>query len=144
MGRGRKTCPDCGEVTGVRTFQCSECGHRFKAKGNPKKAVQDWTELKEGVRVKSLQGRGPYFMDKSKGRIPMGYYGDFIIKDVKDDGLVAVATSGDERGQFVFIYMGPEKVSKHTGLNMEPHYLEYSDKKDHPGWKKVAKKVGKL
>jgi hypothetical protein len=144
MGRGRKECPDCGLITGVRTFACAECGHRFKSKGNPKKAVDKWQDLIPGTRIKSLQGRGPYYLNKNGERVPMGYYGDFIVRDIHTYGVGAIATKGDEQGSYVHIYMGGEGHDVFgTGTNIyyESHKLEYSDKKDHPGWIAVKKKI---
>ena len=51
MSKGRKTCPECGEINGVRTYYCKECEYAFPMKKRPKtvrRKVKDWRLLESG------------------------------------------------------------------------------------------------
>ncbi len=56
MARGKKTCPECENAVGVRTYQC-ECGYKFPIK---KKTVKKHNTKRRGIkecpRCSTLQG----------------------------------------------------------------------------------------
>ena len=72
MPKGSKKCPDCGELTGVRTKLCS-CGHKFffrpSLKRKREKYVKDWKELEKGDQIRTVQGTGSYYICKNGEKI---------------------------------------------------------------------------
>src|SRR3954454_8720942 len=59
-GQGKKQCPECGEVVGVRTKECPKCKHQFEIKTASKsKAKSNGVDLeKEALRFAFLSAGG--------------------------------------------------------------------------------------
>jgi len=112
MGKGSKTCEDCGGSCGPRTKICPHCQSRFTFKPKSKNQVRtskvpfDWRDLKRGVRIKAVQTYGQYS-------------GIFKVHRVHDDGIVVHGQDG-----YCFLYMGEDGISPTTGQWREPHKLE--------------------
>jgi hypothetical protein len=132
LKRGQKKCDGCGVIVGARTKQCKDCGHKFvirKGRGTTGKKYQiaDWKDLRKGDRIRHKQGSGPYFVDYDGERhysTPRGTY-QVMNLDLQGKGIVAWGPYGAE-----YLYMGPEKQSKHLkSYYNSPHRITYS--KDH-------------
>lgn len=121
MGRGHKTCKDCGATTGPRAHNCPACGKAFTFK-NDTVAVDktfNWRHLENGDLIKVVSGSGPYY-DGEEERIPMGYHGIFRVKYVDDKGIHAYPVKARESGH-CYIYMGDEVKESIGGLVQKPH-----------------------
>lgn len=137
MPKGKKTCPNCGELSGPRAYVCKNCNHVFSFKITNKekrtlKVVRDfnWTDLEKGDKIKV--GGGPYFLHDGE-LIPMGYRGKFIVEKVDDKGIQAWGI--DKNAGFAHIYMGPDHQSSETGVYKTRHKilkLKRKDAKDSP------------
>jgi hypothetical protein len=54
VGKGRKTCPECGEVLGARAGECKKCHHKFPVKT---KAPKGGLDIRQQItKVKELGG----------------------------------------------------------------------------------------
>jgi len=137
MGRGQKTCPDCGNTTGPRTYQCSNCQHKFTFKPaglrtQIGKDIKDWRELENGEIIRVVQGTGPVWRshDEELEEQSMGYAGLFRVVQVIDDGILAHSLKSSDAGR-VMIYMGEEERSKvDPRLLKRPHKLRKATKKE--------------
>ena len=60
--RGQKICENCGEVNGVRAYECKKCEYPFKMKKGrrtpKKKQVEDHTTLSKGDVIRVVGGSG--------------------------------------------------------------------------------------
>ena len=128
MGRGQKTCKQCGAQTGPRSYKCPDCGYSFNVqkgitKRNRKRKGEkvNWRELQSGDFIRVLTGSGPYWPLPDGEREPMGYYGVFKVMHVHEDGLGCYPADKKNSG-FCFIYMGEKKKSK-IGTTMVPHKI---------------------
>ncbi len=128
MGRGQKTCKQCGTQTGPRSYNCPECGYSFNVqkgitkRNRKRRGVQvNWRELQPGDFIRVLAGSGPYWPLPDGEREPMGYYGVFKVAHVHEDGLGCYPADKKNSG-FCFIYMGEKKQSK-VGTTMVPHKI---------------------
>ena len=65
--RGQKICENCGEVNGVRAYECKVCEYPFKMKRGrrtpKKKQVEDHTTLSKGDVIRVVGGSGSYHTD---------------------------------------------------------------------------------
>lgn len=107
-----KKCPGCNNEVGRKVRTC-DCGHKFTfQKLSRFEEIKDWKNIKPGTTIILRKGsKGPYYIGE-KGKIPMGYRGQFHIKNVETNGLVGYSqTSG-----FAFIYMGPNEYIEDTGI----------------------------
>lgn len=129
MPKGKKTCDNCGNLTGPRSFACPKCGHKFAftLKTKEQKATKiikhiDWRELQRGDKIK-VSG-GPYYMHHEEF-IPMGYRGKFTVDSVDDSGIKAVS----EHGWFCHIYMGGDYLNDETKLFKTGHKISKLQKR---------------
>jgi hypothetical protein len=127
-----KTCPKCNKKSGVRSFFC-ECGHEFIYKDKDKenkaakpKAIKnrvkklvpiDWRQLKVGEKVKVIKGSGPYRFNNGGERTSFGHSGEYFIKEIREDGLLAT-----QKGMTHFIYMGEDRTMD-TGTILTAHKI---------------------
>ena len=112
MGRGKKQCLKCKQTWGPRKKICT-CGYDFNVqKGASKlnyKEIEDWTVLKRGDIIKSIQGHGPYY-DLGEGKTEsFGYHGFFKVNRVLKEGLGVYPFNNNEtESGFCFLYMGED------------------------------------
>jgi ribosomal protein L40E len=125
MGKGQKTCENCGQTTGPRAYMCKKCNTPFifKAKSKETKNTKviknvNWRELVKGDRIKVAGG--PYFVSGSDF-IPMGYRGRFVVEKVDEHGICAWGL--DKSHGFCHIYMGGDIQNKETGVWKTRHKL---------------------
>src|SRR6188768_2776846 len=128
MGRGHKTCPDCGTTTGPRSFKCpnKKCGHSFEINKKPEFLKQEkgdhkfnWKELQRGDRIKVLTGSGSYWPTETE-KVNMGYYGKFVVKYIDKNGIHATGNKKEGPMSHCYIWMGAEVVTP-SGLVRAPH-----------------------
>ena len=71
--RGQKICENCGEVNGVRAYECKKCDYPFKMKkyrkGNKKKKVEDHMTLNKGDLIRVVGGSGPFYTGEDGDKI---------------------------------------------------------------------------
>ena len=125
MARGQKICPSCLTATGPRAYKCANpnCNHifAFKPTSKEKKNTKiidkvNWRELLPGDKIK-VRG-GSYYVSHGEF-IPMGAKGKFTVCKVEHNGILGY--SGE--GGYGFIYMGPDKQSKETGVWHTKHKI---------------------
>lgn len=128
--RGQKSCSKCGTINGARAYSCRNCHESFEVKNKhgiklkkiSKKPITNWQELNEEDCIKVLAGSGPYYLENGI-KDCVGHAGKFIIKSIKDDGIVAYGISKKNSG-FVYIYMGPKQESPVVpNLIRSPHKI---------------------
>jgi len=131
MAKGRKTCDNCGTVTGCRTIICKKCDTPFKFSGvsAPKRGdlIENWKDLAHEQLVHVLKGSGPRWMYHDEERETpyenLGYSGIFRVHKVVEDGFYAYPVKATESG-ICFIYMGEEQPSQiDDNLIQRPHTL---------------------
>jgi hypothetical protein len=125
LGKGKKACEKCGEITGPRAYVCKKCNTPFifKAKSKEHKNTQiikhvNWRELIRGDRIKVTGG--PYFVHRGEF-IPMGYRGRFVVEGVDANGIKAWGL--DKHTGFCHIYMGGDIQNPETGVWKTKHKL---------------------
>ena len=125
MPKGKKTCDNCGTMTGPRAFMCPKCNTPFvfKAKSKETKNTKiirdyDWKDLVKGDRIKVAGG--PYFVSRGEF-IPMGYRGRFVVEGLDKNGILAYGI--DKCQGFCHIYMGGDIQNKETGVWKTKHKL---------------------
>lgn len=125
LGKGKKSCPKCGTVTGPRAYFCKNCNTPFVFKAKSKEAkntkiVRDfnWRELVKGDRVKVAGG--PYYVSRGEF-IPMGYRGRFVVESLDEHGIRAYGI--DKHTGFCHIYMSGDIQNKETGVWKTAHKL---------------------
>ena len=113
MGRGQKTCENCGATCGPRTKVCKECGYQFSFKPTSKekrntKIIRDfpWTQLEKGDVIKC--SGGPYYMQEDGETLNMGERGKFKVEGTDQKGILAWGLG--KSGGFCHIYMGTEQI----------------------------------
>lgn len=132
MPKGKKTCPDCGNLTGPRAYVCKNCNHifSFKVTNTEKKTMKvikdfTWTDLAKGDKIKV--GGGPYYIHNGE-LIPMGYRGKFIVEKIDSKGIQAWGI--DKNTGFAHIYMGPDYQNPETGVWKTRHKILKLKRKD--------------
>ena len=132
MPKGKKTCPECGNLTGPRAYVCKKCNHifSFKVTNTEKKTMKvikdfSWTDLEQGDKIKV--GGGPYFIHNGE-LIPMGYRGKFIVEKIDSKGIQAWGI--DKNTGFAHIYMGPDCQNPETGVWKTRHKILKLKRKD--------------
>lgn len=132
MPKGKKTCPQCKELSGPRAYVCRNCNHifSFKITNSEKRTLKivknfDWTQLERGDKIKV--GGGPYYFHEGE-LIPMGYRGKFIVEKVDDKGIQAWGI--DKNAGFAHIYMGPDFRNPETGIYKTKHKILKLKRKD--------------
>ena len=130
MPKGKKTCDNCGTLTGPRAYMCPSCQTPFmfavqsKEKKNTKVIRNfDWHELESGDKIKATGG--PYNV-KGGEFIPMGYRGKFTVISIDDEGIVGYS----EKGGYCHIYMGRDKQCPETKVWKTKHKLLKLKKKN--------------
>jgi ribosomal protein L40E len=125
MGKGQKTCENCGQTTGPRAYVCKKCNTPFifKAKSKESKNTKiihkvNWRELVKGDKIKVAGG--PYFFNRGEF-IPMGYRGKFIVEKIDDKGIIAWGL--DKSAGIAHIYMGGDIQNQETGVWKTRHKL---------------------
>lgn len=125
MPKGKKTCDNCGTLTGPRAYICPNCNYQFvfKAQSREKKNTKiikdiNWKELQKGDRIK-VSG-GPYFVSKGEF-IPMGYRGKFVVESIDEFGIKAWGL--DKHTGFAHIWMAGDMQNKETGIWKTAHKL---------------------
>lgn len=125
MPKGKKICPDCGNLTGPRAYVCKNCNHifSFKVTNTEKKTMKvikdfTWTDLAKGDKIKV--GGGPYYIHNGE-LIPMGYRGKFIVEKIDSKGIQAWGI--DKNTGFAHIYMGPDYQNPETGVWKTRHKI---------------------
>ena len=123
MPKGKKTCDNCGTLTGPRAYMCPNCNtpFAFKAQSREKKNTKlirnfNWRELEPGDKIKSTGG--PYYV-KGSDFIPMGYRGKYTVVNIDQEGIVAYSS----KGGYCHIYMGPDKQCPETKVWKTKHKL---------------------
>jgi hypothetical protein len=123
MPKGKKTCENCGTMTGPRSYMCPDCNtpFTFAVQSKEKKTTKiiknfNWRELEVGERIKATGG--PYYV-KGADFIPMGYRGKFTVVNVDDNGVLAYS----EKGGYCHIYMGRDKQCPETKVWKTQHRL---------------------
>lgn len=134
-----KTCPNCNQKSGVRTYIC-KCGYEFidkngvskkvkevkesrRPKNRVKKMVEtDWQTLNVGEKIKVVKGSGPYRIKDNGDRISFGHSGDYTVKEIQQDGLLAT-----QKGMIHFIYMGEPRMSP-TETHLVAHKILTKEK----------------
>lgn len=132
MPKGKKICPDCGNLTGPRAYVCKNCNHifSFKVTNTEKKTMKvikdfTWTDLAKGDKIKV--GGGPYYIHNGE-LIPMGYRGKFIVEKIDSKGIQAWGI--DKNTGFAHIYMGPDYQNPETGVWKTRHKILKLKRKD--------------
>ena len=113
MSKGRKTCPECGTVNGVRTYYCKECEYAFPMKKRPKtvkREVKDWRLLESGEYIRVVGRSGTYYIKEDGEKMYMSDAGVYIVKSVDSDGIVVVGANKNVAG-INHIYMGKKTKS---------------------------------
>ena len=130
MPKGKKTCDNCGTLTGPRAYMCPSCQTPFmfavqsKEKKNTKVIRNfDWHELESGDKIKATGG--PYYV-KGGEFIPMGYRGKFTVVSLDEKGIVGYS----EKGGYCHIYMGADKQCPETKVWKTKHKLLKLKKKN--------------
>lgn len=133
MPKGKKTCPNCNELTGPRAYVCKNCNHifSFKITNTEKRTMKaesnfHWTQLEKGDKIKV--GGGPYYIYEGE-LIPMGYRGKFVVEKIDTNGIQAWGL--DKNGGFVHIYMGDDYKNSDTGIYKTTHKILKLKRKDH-------------
>ena len=115
MGKGQKTCPECGAINGARAFQCKECDYAFPNKYRRKrynKPVSNWNDLKQGDCFRIVGGSGSYYVSPDTGeRTYMSSKGKYIVNRITRDGILAYGIGKNNTG-CEFIYMGKHTKSR--------------------------------
>jgi hypothetical protein len=131
--KGKKSCPDCGTLTGPRAYVCRNCNHifSFKMSNKEKRTTKiiknfDWKQLEKGDKIKV--GGGPYFLHGGE-LIPMGYRGKFVVERIDDKGICGWGL--DKSAGFAHIYMGPDYQNPETGVWKVKHKILKLKKKEH-------------
>jgi len=126
MSKGRKTCPECGAVTGVRTYYCKECEYAFPMKKRPKtvrREVKDWRLLESGEYIRVVGRSGTYYIKDDGEKLYMSDAGVYIVKSVDANGIIVVGANKNVAG-INHIYMGKkEKSNLLDNLVKAPHKI---------------------
>lgn len=123
MPKGKKTCDNCGTMTGPRAYMCSNCNTPFTFAVQSKESKNtrvirnfDWRELETGDKIKT--SGGPYYV-KGGEFIPMGYRGRFTVVSLDDNGIVGYS----DKGGYCHIYMGKDIQCPETKVWKTKHKL---------------------
>ena len=87
--RGQKICDNCGEVNGVRAYECKKCEYPFK--------------MKRGRRdvIRVVGGSGSYHTDWKGERTYLVDRGKYVVDHVDQQGVGAYGKTG-----YNYLYMG--------------------------------------
>ena len=124
MPKGKKTCDNCGELTGPRAYMCPKCQHPFvfavqsKERKNTRLIRNfNWKDLEKGDRIKATGG--PYYVSEGEF-IPMGCRGRFTVMGIDDNGIIAY---GAKSGGWCHIWMGKDEQCPNTKIWRTKHRL---------------------
>ena len=91
--RGQKICENCGEVNGVRAYECKVCEYPFKMKRGrrtpKKKQVEDHTTLSKGDVIRVVGGSGSYHTDYKGERTYLVDRGKYVVEHTDTQGIHA-------------------------------------------------------
>ena len=96
--RGQKICENCGEVNGVRAYECKVCEYPFKMKKGrrtpKKKQVEDHTTLGKGDVIRVVGGSGSYHTDYNGERTYLIDRGKYVVEETDNLGIHAYNNTG--------------------------------------------------
>ena len=131
--RGQKVCKSCNQINGARAYTCKKCGQPFKMKNGKirygKKAMEDWTTLKEGDCIRTLSRSGDYYYKQNGDKIYWTGAGKFIVKELTFDdenenyGIACYGLT-NKNGGYHWLYMGKEKRQEDSDIAFHsPHKI---------------------
>lgn len=128
MGRGKKSCPQCGVETGPRAYTCKNCGHEYTVKTKKRRKRKkwesvDWKELEKGDIIKVKTGTGPFYTTKDGEYCSMGVFGLFRVDRLIDDGIFAYPHKNKSHSGYSYIYMGKWHYSEETNIERRAHEI---------------------
>lgn len=142
MPKGKKTCPDCGIETGVRTSVC-KCGHRFaasKSVESSKSAVESSKQKTDSTLANIVEEKNTFFVKNYSNSIsnpiiqtpcgkcpykPNGYKDGWFLKPTNQDiqeWAIKVYSSGNFLPQAVVYWM--HEFWDINGPNLGQEYRE--------------------
>ncbi len=105
MSKGRKVCPECDTIAGVRTYNCKTCNYEFPMKkprkGRRKILVENHRDLKSGDKIKVVGSSGPYYEDNDGMRHYLVDRGKYTVVKTDSTGVLAIGSHG-----YGYLYMG--------------------------------------
>lgn len=139
LKRGQKLCKNCNQINGARAHTCKHCNNEFKAgatsKNKPVKTrktkkyeeITDWTNLKNGDRIKVVGRSGNYYQTPDGERQYLTDAGLYTVQHVDSLGLHVYD------GGYGYIYMGPEVPSAVIpNMYRSPHKILKANIPTHP------------
>ena len=109
--RGQKLCSNCKTINGVRSYECKQCGNKFKMKrgrvGPKNKRVEDHTTLHKGDLIRVVGGSGSYYLDKLGDKHYFTDRGKYTVREIHKDYILANGSYGSS-----YLYMGKKRRSK--------------------------------
>ena len=103
--RGQKICENCGEVNGVRAYECKKCEYPFKMKKGrrtpKKKRVEDHTTLSKGDLIRVVGGSGSYYTNEDGEKQYLIDRGKYTVQNTDVNGIHAYGKTG-----YNYLYMG--------------------------------------
>ena len=105
LSRGQKLCKSCNTVNGVRSYECKNCGNRFKMrmarKTKKRRKIADFQSLNKGDVIKVSGRHGDYYLDGNGMKQRLTDKGTYTVLKTDDNGICAFGSNG-----FTYIYMG--------------------------------------
>ena len=109
--RGQKLCSNCETINGVRSYECKQCGTKFKMKrgrlGPKNQRVEDHTALNKGDLIRVVGGSGSYYLDKEGEKHYFTDRGKYTVFGIYQDYILAIGPYGT-----TILYMGKKRRSK--------------------------------
>ena len=109
--RGQKLCSNCETMNGVRSYECKQCGTKFKMKrvrlGPKNQRVEDHTTLNKGDVIRVEGGSGSYYLDKEGDKHYFTDRGKYTVFGIYKDYILAIGPYGT-----TILYMGKKRRSK--------------------------------
>ena len=103
--RGQKICENCGEVNGVRAYECKVCEYPFKmyrGRRTPiKKPAEDHTTISKGDVIRIVGRRGTYLTEYKGERTYLVDRGKYVVEHTDTQGIHAYGKTG-----YNYLYMG--------------------------------------
>ena len=128
-----KVCESCNQINGARAYNCKKCGHPFKMKNGAvrysKKAIEDWTTLKEGDCFRVLKRSGDYYIKDNGEKHHWTRSGGYRVKELTIDnknnnhGIACYGLTNRNSG-YHWLYMGPERPETDSTMCFKsPHKI---------------------
>ena len=109
--RGQKLCSNCQTINGVRSYECKQCGTKFKMKrqrlGPKNKQVEDHTTLCRGDLIRVVGGSGSYYEDKEGDKHYFTDRGKYTVREIHKDYILAIGPYGT-----TCLYLGQKRRSR--------------------------------